>query len=41
MTNVTKQLADVLAATRFEDLPSNVVNDTRRSILDWLGSAPV
>jgi len=39
MTSVSQQLADVLAATRFEDLPPTAVNDTRRSILDWLGSA--
>jgi 2-methylcitrate dehydratase PrpD len=35
----TQQLADALAAAQFDDLPPNVVNDTRRSILDWLGSA--
>jgi 2-methylcitrate dehydratase PrpD len=39
VTSTSKQLAGVLATTRFDDLPANVVNDTRRSILDWLGSA--
>jgi 2-methylcitrate dehydratase PrpD len=39
MTSVSKQLADVLSATRFDDLPASAVADARRSILDWLGSA--
>jgi 2-methylcitrate dehydratase PrpD len=32
-------LAEVLAATRYDDLPPDVVEHTRRSITDWLGSA--
>jgi 2-methylcitrate dehydratase PrpD len=28
-----------MAAAKYEDLPPNVVADTRRAILDWLGSA--
>ncbi len=36
---VTRQLADVLAATTYADLPAQVIDDARRSILDWLGSA--
>jgi len=36
---VTRRLAEAMAATRFRDLPPNVVADARRAILDWLGSA--
>ena len=36
---VSRQLAEVMAHTRFHDLPEQVVIDTERSILDWLGSA--
>jgi 2-methylcitrate dehydratase PrpD len=36
---VSRQLAEFLATVRFRDLPSAAVDDTRRSILDWLGSA--
>src|SRR5262245_21658386 len=36
---VSRQLAATMARTRFEDLPANVVDDAKRSILDWLGSA--
>jgi 2-methylcitrate dehydratase PrpD len=36
---VSRQLAEVMAHTRFSDLPEQVVIDTERSILDWLGSA--
>jgi 2-methylcitrate dehydratase PrpD len=36
---VSRHLAEVLAGARFGDLSSAVVDDTRRSILDWLGSA--
>ena len=32
-------MADVLARTEFGDLPSIVVAETKRAILDWLGSA--
>lgn len=38
-TRVSRQLAEVLATTRYEDLPPLAVNDTVRAILDWLGSA--
>jgi 2-methylcitrate dehydratase PrpD len=37
--NVSRQLADVLARTGYSDLPSTVVAETKRAILDWLGSA--
>jgi 2-methylcitrate dehydratase PrpD len=37
--SVTRQLAEVLAATGRGDLPSAVKEDTLRAILDWLGSA--
>lgn len=37
--SVTRQLAEVLAATTPGDLPADVREHTRRSILDWLGSA--
>jgi len=33
---VTRRLAEFLASARFEDVP---VEDTRRAVLDWLGSA--
>ena len=36
---VTRLLAEVLAATRYEDLPVDILEHTRRSITDWLGSA--
>ena len=35
----TRALAEVLASTRYGDLPADVVEHTRRSITDWLGSA--
>jgi 2-methylcitrate dehydratase PrpD len=38
MTSVTRQLADVLAATTCEDLPLQTRQDAYRAILDWLGS---
>ena len=37
--SVSGQLADVYSSTSFDDLSPAVVNDTRRAILDWLGSA--
>src|SRR5579871_2450180 len=36
---VTRQLAEALSAARYEDLSPATLEDTRRSILDWLGSA--
>ena len=36
---VTRKLAEVLAGARYADLPPGAVEDTQRSILDWLGSA--
>jgi len=36
---VTRQLAEVMAATQYRDLSPNVVDETRRALLDWLGSA--
>jgi 2-methylcitrate dehydratase PrpD len=36
---MTRRLAEVLAAVTYDDLPGQVVEDTRRSVLDWLGSA--
>ena len=41
MTSVSQQLADALAGATFDDLPPQTVADTRRAILDWLGSALV
>ena len=35
----TRLLAEALAATRYSDLPANIVDDARRAVLDWLGSA--
>jgi 2-methylcitrate dehydratase PrpD len=39
MLSVTRQLADLLAHTSYADLPKKTIDATRRSILDWLGSA--
>jgi len=39
MVSVTRQLADLLANTSYADLPKETLDATRRSILDWLGSA--
>jgi 2-methylcitrate dehydratase PrpD len=36
---MTRQLAEFLAAARWDDLPAHVVEDARRAVLDWLGSA--
>lgn len=36
--NLSRALADVMARTRYEDLPPAVIEDARRSVLDWLGS---
>ena len=38
-TGVSRQLADVLAETSFDDLPRAVVEEAKRATLDWLGSA--
>src|SRR5262245_47792797 len=35
----TRALAEVLASTRYSDLPQDVREHARRSITDWLGSA--
>lgn len=39
MTSVSHELATVLASTSYLDLNADVVNDTHRAVLDWLGSA--
>jgi 2-methylcitrate dehydratase PrpD len=39
VSSVTRALAETLAATRYEDLPADVIEHTRRSVTDWLGSA--
>jgi 2-methylcitrate dehydratase PrpD len=36
---VTRLLADALSAARYTDLPAQVIADTQRAVLDWLGSA--
>jgi 2-methylcitrate dehydratase PrpD len=36
---VSRELAEVLASTRFDDLPGDVVNHARRCVIDWFGSA--
>jgi 2-methylcitrate dehydratase PrpD len=36
---VTRRLAEAIASTRFDDLPAEVIAETRRAVLDWLGSA--
>ncbi|HTS29536.1 MAG TPA: MmgE/PrpD family protein [Bryobacteraceae bacterium] len=37
--SVTRRLAEALARATYADLPPAAIEDTRRSILDWLGSA--
>jgi 2-methylcitrate dehydratase PrpD len=37
-TAVSRRLAEVMATTRYDDLPPAVISDAKRSILDWLGS---
>jgi 2-methylcitrate dehydratase PrpD len=36
---VTRKLAGVLAATSYRDLPAPVIEEAKRAVLDWLGSA--
>src|SRR5215469_7765955 len=36
---MTRELAEVLAATSWTDLPPATVEHARRAVLDWLGSA--
>ncbi len=36
---VTALLAETLASLRPHDMPASVIEDTRRTVLDWLGSA--
>lgn len=36
---VTRALAEFLADTTYDDLPSAVIDDAKRAALDWLGSA--
>jgi 2-methylcitrate dehydratase PrpD len=36
---VSRLLANALSAARYTDLPAQVIIDTQRAILDWLGSA--
>ena len=36
--SVSRELADFLTTVTFDDLPSQVREDTSRSVLDWLGS---
>jgi 2-methylcitrate dehydratase PrpD len=35
----TRLLAEVLASTRYADLPADVIDHARRAVTDWLGSA--
>ena len=35
---VSQALAEMMARTRYEDIPPMVIEDARRSVLDWLGS---
>ena len=39
MSEETRLLAEVMAATRYDDLPQDVVEHAQRSVTDWLGSA--
>jgi 2-methylcitrate dehydratase PrpD len=36
---LTRRLAEFLAAATYSDLPVQVIEDTKRAVLDWLGSA--
>jgi 2-methylcitrate dehydratase PrpD len=36
---LTRRLAEFLAAATYSDLPAIVIEDSRRAVLDWLGSA--
>lgn len=36
---VSRRLAEFLAAATYSDLPTPVIEDTKRAVLDWLGSA--
>lgn len=36
---MTRRLAEVLAAVTYDDLPPEVIEDAKRAVLDWLGSA--
>ena len=36
---LTRRLAQFLAAATYSDLPASVIEDTKRAVLDWLGSA--
>jgi len=37
--DLTRRLAEAMSAARYCDTPPNVIAETKRSILDWLGSA--
>jgi len=37
--SVTRKLAEVLASTSYHDLPATVIEEAKRAVLDWLGSA--
>src|SRR5204863_8775503 len=39
MIGASRALANAMAGTRWPDLPPAAIEDTRRAILDWLGSA--
>jgi 2-methylcitrate dehydratase PrpD len=39
VTSVSRELAEALSSATYDDLPAQVVVDTHRAILDWLGSA--
>jgi 2-methylcitrate dehydratase PrpD len=38
-TNVTRTLAQFVVASRFEDMPHNVVHEAKRALLHWIGCA--
>ena len=39
MSEVTRALAQVLAAASYDDLPTQALEHARRAVVDWLGSA--
>jgi 2-methylcitrate dehydratase PrpD len=39
VSSLTRTLAEVLARTRYDDLPQEIIEQSKRAVTDWLGSA--
>ena len=37
--NLTQQLCEAIEAMKFEDLPSDVIDEAKLCLIDWLGVA--